>query len=89
MTTSEATIEGLRLLGLPDCERLVDREPDQVDEPNPAGDAVQQAREEAQVRAPAQLIRGRIHHATVLCVIAAVQFIWIAALIYGLRLLLA
>jgi hypothetical protein len=85
MTTSAATVEGglTPLRALPDCE------PDQIDEPHPARDAVQQAGEQTQIRAPVQLIRGRIHNATVLSVIAAVQLTWIAALIYGLRLLFA
>jgi len=82
MTTSAATVDGLPLLGLPESE------PDQVDEPHPAGDAVQHAGDEAQIRAAAKLIRGRIHHVTILSVIAAVQLTWIAALIYAFRLVL-
>lgn len=85
MTTSAATVQG----GLTPLRALSDCEPDQVDQSHPARDAVQQAGEQAQVRAPVQLIRDRIHHATVLSVIAAVQLTWIAALIYGLRLLFA
>ena len=83
MTASAATVEGLTLLGLP--EHVAD----EVDEPDPARDAVEQARHQAQVGAPGQLIRGRIHQATVLSVLAAVQLTWIATLGYGLWLLLA
>jgi hypothetical protein len=35
------------------------------------------------------LIRDRVHHVTILSVIAAVQLAWVAALIYGALLLLA
>ena len=77
MTASAASVEGLTFLGLPE------REPDQVHEARPAGNTEQQTRHEAQVGAPASLIRDRIHHVTILSVIAAVQLAWIAALIYG------
>jgi hypothetical protein len=83
MTTSAATVERPQLFGLPE------RELDQVDETHPAGNAVQHAGNETQIGAPADRIRARIHHVTILSVIAAVQFTWIAALIYGVRLLLA
>ena len=83
MTTSAATVERPQLLGLPD------RELDQVDETRPAGDAVEHAGDETQIGAPADRIRARIHHVTVLSLIAAVQFTWIAALIYALRLILS
>ena len=82
MTSSAATVEGSALLGL--SERLT-RE---VDEPHPAGDAVQKTRHQAQIGASDQLIRGRIHQATVLSVLAAVQLTWIATLFYGLWLVL-
>ncbi len=97
MTASAATVEGLSRLGLPERslperglpERgLTEREPNHVDETRPAGKAEQQAGDEAQVGAPSRLIRDRVHHVTILSVIAAVQLGWIVALIYGLQLLL-
>lgn len=81
MTASAASVEGLTFLGLPE------REPNHVHEARPAGQAEEQARHKAQVRAPAWLIRDRIHHVTILSVIAAVQLAWIAALIYGVLIL--
>ena len=82
MTASAATVEGLSRLGLPE------REPDQVDQTRPAGKAEEQARNQAQVGAPRRLTRDRVHHVTILSVIAAVQLGWIVALIYGLQFLL-
>lgn len=82
MTASAATVEGLTGFGLPECEL------DQVHDCSPAGHAVEQANDETVVQGPAQLIRVRVHQVTVLSVIAAVQLTWIAALIYGLSLLL-
>jgi hypothetical protein len=96
MTASAATVEGLSRLGLSELGLselglselgLADRDPDQVDQTRPAGQAEQQARNEAQVGAPRRLIRDRVHHVTILSVIAAVQLGWIVALIYGLQLL--
>ena len=83
MTASAATVEGLPLFGLPECE------PDQVDESGPAGETEHQARHQAQVGTPAGLVRNRIQHVTILSVIVAVQLGWIAALIYALQLFLA
>jgi hypothetical protein len=82
MTTSAATVARLPLL------RLGDGEPDQIGEPDPARDAVQQTGQEAEVHAPTELIRGRIRHVSILSVIAAVEFTWVAALGYGLWLVL-
>ena len=86
MTASAATVEGLSRLGLPE-RGLPEREANQVDQTRPAGKAEQQAGDEAQVGAPSRLIRDRVHHVTILSVIAAVQLGWIVALIYGLQLL--
>ncbi len=83
MTASAATVEGLSRLGLPE------REPNQIDQTRPARAAEEQTGHQAQVGAPPRLIRDRVHHVTILSVIAAVQLGWIAALIYGLSLLLA
>ncbi len=83
MTAHAATVDGLALLGLPE------HEPDHVDHADPAGDAVEQAGHQTQVGAPAELIRRRIHQATLLSLIAAVQLIWIATLLYGLWILFA
>lgn len=87
MTASAATVEGLSRLGVPE-RGLPEREPNHVDQARPAGKAEQQAGDEAQVGAPRRLIRDRVHHITILSVIAAVQLGWIVALIYGLQLLL-
>jgi hypothetical protein len=83
MTASAATVEGLPRLGLPE------REPNQVDQTRPARKAEQQTGHQAQVGTSSRLIRDRVHQVTILSVIAAVQLGWIAALIYGLSLLLA
>jgi hypothetical protein len=82
MTTSAATVARLPLL------RLGDGEADQIREPRPARDAVHQTGEEAEVQAPAELMRGQIRHVSILSVIAAVEFTWLAALVYGLWLVL-
>jgi hypothetical protein len=82
MTASAATVEGLSRLGLPE------REPHQVDQARPAGKAEEQTGHQAQVGAPRRLTRDRVHHVTILSVIAAVQLGWIVALIYGLQFLL-
>ena len=82
MTASAATVEGPARLGLSECLT------DEVDESRPARDAIQKARHQAQIGASDRLIRGRIHQATVLSVLAAVQLTWIATLFYGLWLVL-
>lgn len=83
MTSTAATVDGLPLLG------LSEREPNQVDQPRPARQAEQQAGNQADVGTSPRLIRDRVHHVTILSVIAAVQLCWLVALIYGLQLLLA
>ncbi len=83
MTASAATVEVLPRLELPE------REPNQVGESSPARNAEEQTGDQAHVGAPSRLNRDRMHQVTVLSVIAAVQLAWIAALVYGLQLLLA
>ena len=82
MTASAATVEGLSRLG------LSERESNQIDQARPAGQAEEQAGDQAYVGAPRGLTRDRVHQVTILSVIAAVQLGWIVALIYGLQFLI-
>jgi hypothetical protein len=78
MTATAATIEALPRLGLPE------RESDQVPKARRAGEAEEHTAHKAQVGAPGWLIRDRVHHATILPIIAAVQLAWLVVLAYGL-----
>jgi hypothetical protein len=69
MTATAATIEALPRLGLPEARPVLETE--------------EQTAHKAQIGSSSWLIRDRVHHATILSIIAAVQLAWIAVLIYG------
>lgn len=78
MTATAATIEALPRLGLPELES------NQAAKARPAGETEQNAADRTHIGVPDRLARDRIHHATILSIIAGVQLAWIAVLIYGL-----
>jgi len=80
MTSTAAAAEDLGPLG------LVEDEPEQVAERRPAGGAPEEAGDQADIQG-ARPVRRRVHDVTVLSLIVVTQIAWIAALAYGISLL--
>jgi hypothetical protein len=80
VTSSAAAAEDLGPFG------LVEGEPDQVAERRPAAGAPEEGGDQADIQG-AGAVRRRVHDVTVLSLIVLTQIAWIAALAYGITLL--